>query len=87
MKHNRRNFIQQTAAGSAALLFSSLESFATAPVTAVKANAGYDLKILATNWGFEGSMDAFCAKAKKVTMVLKTGGPVQSRNRMKCLQH
>jgi sugar phosphate isomerase/epimerase len=65
MKHNRRNFIQQTAAGSAALLLSSLESFATAPVTAVKANAGYDLKVLATNWGFEGSIDAFCAKAKK----------------------
>jgi sugar phosphate isomerase/epimerase len=65
MKQNRRNFIQQTAAGSAALLLSSLESFATKPFPAVKANAGYELKILATNWGFDGTMDAFCAKAKK----------------------
>jgi sugar phosphate isomerase/epimerase len=65
MKQNRRNFIQQTAAGSAALLLSSLENFATAPVNTVKANAGYSLKILATNWGFEGTMDAFCVKAKK----------------------
>ncbi len=65
MKRNRRNFIQQTAAGSAALLLSSLESFAAKQITAPKANAGYELKILATNWGFEGSIDAFCAKAKK----------------------
>ena len=26
--------------------------------------AGYQLKVLATNWGFEGSIDAFCEKAK-----------------------
>jgi sugar phosphate isomerase/epimerase len=66
MKQNRRNFIQQTTAGAAALLLSSLESFATkANPSSIKANAGYELKILATNWGFEGTMDAFCAKAKK----------------------
>jgi len=26
--------------------------------------AGYQLKVLATNWGFEGSTDAFCEKVK-----------------------
>jgi hypothetical protein len=65
MKQNRRNFIQQTAAGSAALLLSSFESFAGKTSPSTKATADYELKILATNWGFEGTMDAFCAKVKK----------------------
>jgi len=33
------------------------------PVTA--ANQNFQLKILATSWGFAGALDAFCAKAKK----------------------
>ncbi len=65
MKQNRRNFIQQTAAGSAALLLSSLKSFAEKQNTTINANAGYQIKIMATNWGYEGTMHAFCAKAKK----------------------
>ncbi len=28
-------------------------------------NKNYELKIMATNWGFEGTLDAFCTKAKK----------------------
>jgi len=28
-------------------------------------NAGFQLKVLATNWGFDGSLDSYCAKAKK----------------------
>lgn len=27
----------------------------------------FELKVMATNWGFEGSMDEYCAKAKKAT--------------------
>jgi len=27
--------------------------------------AGFELKIMATNWGWEGTLDAYCAKAKK----------------------
>ncbi len=65
MNQNRRNFIKTSAASSAALLLSSLESFSTAPLPAVNTNENYKLKVLATNWGFEGTMDAFCAKAKK----------------------
>ncbi|HMO62471.1 MAG TPA: sugar phosphate isomerase/epimerase [Ferruginibacter sp.] len=65
MKQNRRNFLQLTGTASAGLLLSSFESFAAQPQPSVKANAGYELKIVATNWGFEGTMDAFCAKAKK----------------------
>lgn len=30
----------------------------------MESSPGYALKIMATNWGFEGSMDAFCAKAR-----------------------
>ncbi len=30
----------------------------------VKAAPGFSLIVLATNWGFEGSMDSFCVKAK-----------------------
>jgi sugar phosphate isomerase/epimerase len=65
MKQNRRKFIQQSAAGSAAILFSSLQGLATNPLNNIKPNAGYQLKVLATNWGFDGTMEAFCAKAKK----------------------
>jgi sugar phosphate isomerase/epimerase len=28
-------------------------------------NKGFELKILATNWGFPGSLDAYCAEVKK----------------------
>lgn len=28
-------------------------------------NTGFGLKVLATNWGFEGSMDEYCEKVKK----------------------
>jgi sugar phosphate isomerase/epimerase len=28
-------------------------------------NTAFELKIMATNWGFDGSLDAYCAKAKK----------------------
>lgn len=65
MKQNRRNFLQLTGTAATGALLSSLESFATQPQPMVKANAGYELKILATNWGFEGTMDAFCARVKK----------------------
>jgi sugar phosphate isomerase/epimerase len=65
MPQNRRHFIKTTAAGSAGLLLSSLEAFAAAPQPAFTANQNFELKIFATNWGFDGSVDAFCAKAKK----------------------
>lgn len=63
-KHNRRTFIQQGLTSSAALLLTSLDGVAS--------NYSYqgdksknDLFLFATNWGFQGSMDDFCAKAKK----------------------
>lgn len=65
MERNRRNFIKASAAGSAALLLSSFESFAAPVSFEPEVNRNYDLKIMATSWGFQGTIDAFCAKAKK----------------------
>jgi sugar phosphate isomerase/epimerase len=65
MKQDRREFIKTTAASSAALLFSSMESFANQPLPIPETNKNYALKILATSWGFQGTMDEFCAKVKK----------------------
>ncbi|MFN7119064.1 MAG: sugar phosphate isomerase/epimerase family protein [Saprospiraceae bacterium] len=56
---NRRQFLKNTATMTAAL--ATLDSYAT-PL--FQANAAPQLKIMATNWGFNGSIDAFCAKAK-----------------------
>jgi sugar phosphate isomerase/epimerase len=64
MKQDRREFIKTSAAGSAALLL-SMESFANQPLPSPETNKNYALKIMATSWGFEGSMDDFCAKVKK----------------------
>jgi sugar phosphate isomerase/epimerase len=65
MKQDRREFIKNSAAGSAALLLSSMESFANQPLPIPETNKNYALKILATSWGFQGTMDEFCAKVKK----------------------
>lgn len=54
---NRRKFIQSTMATA---LFSSLESYGKPLVT----EGASELIILATNWGFNGNADSFCAKAK-----------------------
>ena len=64
MSQNRRTFIQNTTSATAALLISSLDIFAT-PYKSPGVNTNSELKILATNWGFQGTTDAFCAAAKK----------------------
>ena len=64
MKHSRRKFIGTAAAGSAALLLASMETFALYDKPGTVPAKGFAIKIMATNWGIEGTMDAFCAKAK-----------------------
>jgi sugar phosphate isomerase/epimerase len=64
MNHNRRKFIKTSAAGSAALFLSSLETFSLTPKPSVAMNKNFELVILATNWGFSGNYDSFFAKAK-----------------------
>jgi len=43
---------------------SSLDSFAS-PIKSSIVNKNFELMIMATNWGFQGSTDQFCAAAKK----------------------
>ncbi len=63
MQLNRRKFLSMTATlGTAALTpFETL--MASKPVFTTPSD--FSLKIMGTNWGFQGSVDAFCAKAKK----------------------
>lgn len=65
MSINRRKFIQTTVSASTALLLSSLDVLAATDQYVFKPKAGFGLKVLATNWGFKGSVDDFCAKVRK----------------------
>ena len=56
---SRRDFLHQ----SSAWLGASTATWTSLP-DAVPASAGYALYIMATNWGFNGSIDDFCKKAK-----------------------
>jgi sugar phosphate isomerase/epimerase len=63
MSINRRKFIQTT---TTAFMLSSLDIVAAGHQPFFKKmNPKFDLKILATNWGFPGSLDAYCAKVKQ----------------------
>ena len=65
MATNRRTFIQRSAAATtAALVQPFLPSITNEPVL-FPATRGYELVIMATDWGFRGNKDAFCAAAKK----------------------
>jgi len=59
---NRRKFLS-TSLASTAVMMQSLDTIA-APLSATAPANGFALKVLATNWGFEGSLDAYCKKAK-----------------------
>jgi len=64
MRISRRNFLQKSSAATTAIMLASLNNFAASqPVQNM--NTNFQLKILATNWGFEGTLDEYCAKVKK----------------------
>ena len=63
MNQDRRKFIKITS--TAALYMSALESFSLSKKTGFPMDKNYKLTIMATSWGFDGSMDEFCAKVKK----------------------
>ena len=63
MNQDRRKFIKITS--TAALYMSALESFSLPKKTEFSMHKNYELTIMATSWGFDGSMDEFCAKVKK----------------------
>jgi sugar phosphate isomerase/epimerase len=57
----RRKFLQST---TTAFMLPSLQALAT-PQPAPDVIPGYQLKILATNWGFNGTIDEYCAKVRQ----------------------
>lgn len=61
---NRRHFLGLTTTAGSTLLLPGLDAFATPHQSPVESN-DFKLKILATNWGFPGNADQFCAAAKK----------------------
>jgi len=64
MPLTRRKFFGMGASASAAMMLTSFEALAMEK-PAFKTNQGFSLKIMATNWGFRGTTDEFCAKAKQ----------------------
>jgi sugar phosphate isomerase/epimerase len=65
MSLNRRKFLGLSTATSSALLFSAFDALAEQNKPLFTSNAAFELLIMATNWGFNGTADDFCAKAKK----------------------
>ncbi|NJK83123.1 MAG: sugar phosphate isomerase/epimerase, partial [Saprospiraceae bacterium] len=59
MKINRRHFLETSALASGGVLIEQ-----TLPKLAFAVPTDFSLTILATNWGFSGTYEEFCAKAK-----------------------
>ena len=62
---NRRNFLQTSASATAATLLAPISELAAQETEAVAAAPGFQLLVMATDWGFPGTVDQFCAQAKK----------------------
>ncbi|WP_167266066.1 sugar phosphate isomerase/epimerase family protein [Dyadobacter arcticus] len=60
---NRRNFMSSALASAGVL--TGFEAIAEASAAPFQFENKLSLKILGTNWGFEGTTDAFCAAVKK----------------------
>ena len=63
MSIHRRKFLS-IAAGAGAIAITPFEKLVAAKPS-FKVPADFSLKIMGTNWGFPGSTDAFCSKAKE----------------------
>lgn len=61
----RKEFLHLASASATAIMAHPLEGVFSSPKPEFSMNKNYELKILATNWGFNGTMDEFCAAAKK----------------------
>lgn len=61
---NRRNFMSKTTTLASVGLIATMDDLTQKHPLNFELSAGFSLKIFATNWGFSGTMDAFCAKAK-----------------------
>lgn len=65
MTLSRRKFFELgTSVSAGAIMLSAFDAMAD-DKPAFTVNPAFSLKVLATNWGFRGTVDEFCAKAKK----------------------
>jgi sugar phosphate isomerase/epimerase len=64
MNIRRRDFLQKTAMAGSAFFLPGMEDDAS-PLSNSVTRAGYELKIMATNWGYGGDAGSFCEAAKK----------------------
>jgi sugar phosphate isomerase/epimerase len=65
MEIDRRKFITLTSTAGAGLLLPATEIIPAFNPEPGMLNTGFELKIMGTNWGYPGNLDAFCAHAKK----------------------
>ena len=61
----RRNFLTLTGSAATGLLFSIDNALQAHPKPSFTMNNAFELKILATNWGYPGTLDEYCGRAKK----------------------
>ena len=64
MAFNRRTFIQSSVSSGAAMLLAQGTAMAIVKKQ-ISVPASFSIKIMATNWGFDGSSDQFCVKVKQ----------------------
>lgn len=60
---NRRTFMKSTVSSGAALLLAT--DLASAAKTQITIPPNFSIRIMATNWGFEGTYDQFCQRVKQ----------------------
>lgn len=65
MPHHRRTFIKTTAMAATGIFLRSLDAVAEQTAPNLGPGLQLNLTILATNWGFEGTLDQYAAKVKK----------------------
>jgi len=64
MPFNRRTFIKSSVTSGAAMLLA--QGATPGPVKSkISVPTGFSIKIMATNWGFDGNADEFCGKVKQ----------------------
>jgi sugar phosphate isomerase/epimerase len=62
---NRRDFLQDSVSATTLMLLASLDAVASSNLPNKNMDNNFKLKLLATNWGFPGTLEEYCAKVKK----------------------
>ncbi len=84
MTVNRRSFLKSSVTSGAALLMGGEEIRASGKEILLP--PGFSIVIMATNWGFDGSIEQFCAKAKQAGYDgIEVGWPADPSDQRKLL--